>query len=93
MKSFQVILTTIFILVAVAGVITFAFTGAANKQVTPRAVVWGPIPQESFAQLISNINIDGSVAEIAYEYHDPKKIDNDFVNALAEGGGPNTVLS
>lgn len=92
MKSFQVILTTIFILVAVAGVITFAFTGAANKQVTPRAVVWGPIPQESFAQLISNINIDGSVAEIAYEYHDPKKIDNDFVNALAEGGGPDIII-
>ncbi len=92
MKSFQVILTTIFILVAVAGVITFAFTGAANKQITPKAVVWGPIAQEDFIQLISHINIDGSVAEITYEQHDSKKIDDDFVNALAEGKGPDIII-
>jgi len=92
MKSFQVILTTVFILVAVAGVITFAFTGAADKQVTPKAIVWGPIPQGDFIQLISHINIDGSVADISYEQHDSAKIDNDFVNALAEGRGPDIII-
>ncbi len=92
MKSFQIILTTVFILVAVAGVITFAFTGATNRQITPKAVVWGPIPQEDFIQLISHINIDGSVAEIYYEQHDSKKIDSDFVNALAEGRGPDIII-
>jgi len=92
MKSFQVILTTVFILVAIAGVITFALTGAADKQVTPKAVVWGPISQGDFAQLISHINIDGSVADISYEQHDSKKIDQDFVNALAEGRGPDIII-
>jgi ABC-type glycerol-3-phosphate transport system substrate-binding protein len=92
MKSFQVILTTVFILVAVAGVITFAFTGATTKQVTPKAVVWGPISQGDFAQLISHINIDGAVADISYEQHDSKKIDQDFVNALAEGRGPDIII-
>ncbi len=92
MKSFQVILTTVFILIAVAGVITFAFTGAANKQSTPKAIVWGSIPHQDFIQLISHINVNGSVVEITYEYHDAKKIDNDFVNALAEGRGPDIII-
>lgn len=92
MKSFQIILTTVFILIAVASVMVFSLTGTSTQQTTPKATVWGTFSNGDFLQLISNINSNGPVVDITYQQHDPSKIDSEFVNALAEGNGPDLII-
>ncbi|MEI8062005.1 MAG: extracellular solute-binding protein [bacterium] len=92
MKPFQIIFISVFIIIAIAGVLTFALTGSKNAVTTQKATVWGTVSDSDFQQLVSNINSQGQVIDVTYQRHDAAKIDSDFVNALAEGGGPDIII-
>lgn len=92
MKPFQIIVISIFMLLAVSGVLVFALSGQNNQNVLPKAVVWGTVDPGDVQKLTSLVNTNGAVVDVQYEYHDANRIDNDFVNALAEGRGPDVII-
>lgn len=89
---FQIVVLAIFIFIAIAGIAVFAGFGGTNKVAVPKATIWGTVPAGMVNELVRNINITSTVVEVNYVEKDPTQFERDFVNALAEGRGPDAVL-
>ncbi len=89
---FQIIVISIFIFIAIVGIAVFAGFGGSNKVAVPKATIWGTVPAGIINELVRNINISQTVIDVNYVEKDPEVFEHDFVNALAEGGGPDAVL-
>jgi ABC-type glycerol-3-phosphate transport system substrate-binding protein len=89
---FQIIVLAFFMAVAIGGVILFATYGAGGRTAIPQAVVWGTVPGQFVNEMIRNININQTIVNVEYVQKNPETFENDFVNALAEGKGPDAVL-
>lgn len=89
---FQIVVLAVFIFVAIAGIAVFAGFGGTNKVAVPRATIWGTVPAGMVNELVRNINVQSTVVEVTYVEKDPTIFERDFVNALAEGTGPDAVL-
>jgi len=89
MSNFQIVVIGIFIVFIIAGVLTFASFGGFGGGGTSYAnvTVWGTLPQETMDNLIKKNTINA-----VYVEKDPATFESDFVNALAEGSGPDVVL-
>lgn len=93
MSSFKIIVLTIFSLSIVAGIAIFAFSKGSSSAPPADVLVWGTIPDNYFnityaaSSLFSNKNI-----KVNYVRKDPHDFDSDFVEALAEGRGPDVVV-
>lgn len=92
LSTFQLVVLVLFIFVGIAGVIVFAGFGGANKDHVPSAVIWGTVPSTTVNEVVRLINIDKTVIKVTYEQIDPESFRSTFVNALAEGNGPDIVL-
>jgi ABC-type glycerol-3-phosphate transport system substrate-binding protein len=94
MKTFQIILLSVFMVLAVAAVLVFAVSkGSGSGSTMSTATVWGTFDGTSLQQLVSSINsANGPIITVNYEQHDVNKIDDDLVNALADGNGPDIVI-
>jgi ABC-type glycerol-3-phosphate transport system substrate-binding protein len=89
MSNFQIAVIGIFIFFTLVGVVTFATFGglgggAASIQVV---TVWGTEPQAVMQDVIKHFTINAT-----YVQKNPATFESDFVNALAEGNGPDVVL-
>ncbi len=89
---FQIVILSVFIFVAIVGIAIFAGFGGTNKVAIPRATIWGTVSGGMVAELVRTINIKETVIEVNYVEKDPETFERDFVNALAEGNGPDAVL-
>ncbi len=97
LSTFQIILLLGFVFVVFVGVLVFAGIipgfrapeGGSGGQVT----IWGTIPSETMNQFFSDFQ-DAHESEftVNYNYVDPRRIENEFVNALAAGRGPDLVI-
>lgn len=93
MSYFKYIVLGVFTLSIIAGVAIFALSKGGSGAVSANVVVWGTIPEDTFSNamsassLASNRNI-----KAAYVRKDVQDFDSDFVNALAEGNGPDIVI-
>jgi multiple sugar transport system substrate-binding protein len=92
MSKFQTILIGVFIAFMLIGVIVFSFSKGSSKVAVP-IVVWGTVPNDVFSAAFnrSAFSKDKTVS-ISYVQKDPTTFDNDFLNALAIGKGPDVVL-
>ncbi len=91
-SPFQVILIGVFIFAAVVGVIIFAaFTNSSNNSVV-KAVVWGTEPEADFKNLLETIDPQKKVMDVTYVQKNVDTYESEFVNALAEGKGPDIVM-
>ena len=89
---FQVVLIGVFIFAAIVGVIVFsAFTNSSNNQVS-KATIWGVEPESDFRNLLAVIDPQKKTMDITYVQKNPDTFESEFVNALAEGNGPDIVL-
>ncbi len=91
-STFQIAFLAVFILIAIVGVAVFAGFGGSSRTPVPRATIWGTVPSFYVNELVRTINIQSTLIEVAYEEKDPDTFQAEFVNALAEGKGPDAVL-
>jgi len=92
MTKFQMILMGIFVVFLIGGVIVFsAYKGSSQNAVN--IVVWGTIPQTSFNNVIKETSLYQS-KEYAIQYVEKtsENFDNDFIEALASGTGPDLFM-
>lgn len=82
----------VFILIAIVGIAVFAGFGGSSRVPVPRATIWGTVPGYYINEMVRNINIRSTVIEVTYIEKDPETFQAEFVNALAEGVGPDAVL-
>lgn len=92
MSKFQIILTGVFAVFILAGVFVFAFFGRGSTT-KANVLVWGPIPESAFNSILSKLPIseDKSV-DVKYVYKKSTDFDQDFIEALASGVGPDVVI-
>jgi len=92
MTKFQLILTGIFGLFLVGGIIIFSSYRGNSKNAVP-IVIWGTIPKTVFDSAIQKTSLYQS-KDFAVQYvQKPKeKFDNDFIEALASGKGPDIFM-
>ncbi|MBU3668802.1 MAG: extracellular solute-binding protein [Candidatus Taylorbacteria bacterium] len=89
---FQIVVLALFIFIAMVGIAVFAGFGGTNRVAIPKATIWGTVPGGLITELVRNINIKETLIEVNYVEKDPETFERDFVNALAEGNGPDAVL-
>lgn len=89
---FQIAVLAIFILVAIVGIAIFAGFGGFNKKSIPTATIWGTVPSGLITEMVRKINENENLINVTYVQKNPETFENEFVNALAEGGGPDVVL-
>lgn len=91
-SPFQVILIGVFIFAAIVGVIIFAaFTNSSNNTAV-KATVWGTEPEVDFKNLLAAIDPQKKTMDVTYVQKNVDTYETEFVNALAEGNGPDIVL-
>jgi multiple sugar transport system substrate-binding protein len=93
MSKFKIILTAVFAICFVAGLILFAMYRAGSGQATANLTVWGTISTDAFNATYK----DSSVAKnkniiVTYVKKNPASFDTDFVEALADGAGPDVII-
>lgn len=91
-STFQIAFLAIFILIAVVGIAVFAGFGGSSRAVVPKATIWGTVPGYYVNEMVRNINIRSTLIEVNYVQKDTETFQAEFVNALAEGKGPDAVL-
>ncbi len=92
MSRFQLILTGVLAFFILAGVFVFAIAGRGGEG-KAEIVVWGSLPESVFNAQIRDLPIasDKSIG-IRYVFKDEKDFNQDFVEALASGVGPDVVI-
>lgn len=91
-STFQLVFLAVFILVAIVGVAVFAGFGGSSKAAVPKATIWGTVPGFYITDTVRTINASSNVVDVVYVQKDPQTFQNEFINALAEGNGPDAVL-
>src|SRR5665811_2101232 len=92
MKNFQIILIVVFIAAAVLGLLVFS--GAiplGNKSQTGAqgtVVLWGTFKAEQISPLLQEFNNANQDFVVQYVYKSPDNFDQDLLEALASGTGP-----
>jgi ABC-type glycerol-3-phosphate transport system substrate-binding protein len=93
--NFKFILTGVFAIAIVAGIIIFALSKASGGSgaVQANLVIWGTISDEAFGIALQNSPLNNSRdITMTYIRKDPSTFDADFVEALADGTGPDVVI-
>ncbi len=91
-STFQIAFLAVFILIAIVGIAVFAGFGGSSRVPVPKATIWGTVPGYFINEMVRNINIQSTIIEVSYVEMDPDTFQAEFVNALAEGKGPDAVL-
>lgn len=94
MSNFRIILTAIFAIFIVVGVIMFSlFRGGAGDKSAETITVWGVVPKTTFVKYIDTINANKKT-KIPVNYIEKEKdsFDKEFIEALASGIGPDVIL-
>lgn len=91
-STFQIITMIIFGFFAILAVLVFSgvfpiFNRGSNSA-SGEIVVWGTIPEEIVAPLFSYITDNNKNLKIVYEEKNAASFDNNFIEALASGNGP-----
>ena len=92
MTKFQIILTGIFGVFLIGGIIVFsAYKGGSQNAVT--VVVWGTIPQIEFGDVLQKTSLyQSDVYKVQYVEKSEENFDADFIEALASGKGPDLFM-
>lgn len=91
-SPFQIILIGVFIFAAVVGVIIFAaFTNSSNNSAV-KATIWGTEPESDIKNLLAAVDPQKKTMDVTYVQKNVDTYESEFVNALAEGKGPDIVM-
>lgn len=92
MTKFQIILTAVFGIFLVGGVIIFsAYRGSSDSAV--EVVIWGTMPSTSFSNIVQGTSLYQSKQyKINYIEKSADTFDAEFIEALASGQGPDLFM-
>jgi ABC-type glycerol-3-phosphate transport system substrate-binding protein len=94
MSLFQGIIIGILIVGAIGGVALFALSKSDSQVNLAPLTIWGMVDPASMDAFLAAIaeKKDPTIPEINYVYVTPENFQNDFLEALATGQGPDLVL-
>jgi len=94
MTKFQIILTTVFAIFILVGVIIFATSGSGDPaSAVGDVVIWGTVDQTIMDGVIGNLaSLDESFKKVSYEEKEKDDFDLVLVEAIASGAGPDIFL-
>jgi ABC-type glycerol-3-phosphate transport system substrate-binding protein len=96
MKNFQIIIIIIFIALAVLGVFVFSGAIPIGKSSTPGALgtvyMWGTVNSNTISPLLEEFNKANPTFVLNYVQKDADTFDQDLLEALAIGSGPDMIL-
>lgn len=93
MSTFKIVVTAIFAVSFVVGVGLFAVSKGTSSKVTADLAVWGTVPSEVFNTALENSSLKGSkLIKIRYVEKNISTFDTEFIEALADGVGPDIVI-
>jgi ABC-type glycerol-3-phosphate transport system substrate-binding protein len=91
-SPFQIIFIGVFIFAAIVGVIIFAsYTNSSNNSAV-KATIWGTETEDDFKNLMAVVDPQKKAMDLVYVQKNVDTFEAEFVNALAEGNGPDIVL-
>lgn len=95
-STFQTVLVIVFIVGTLAAVLIFSgfikFGGAQTTSISGTVSVWGTLPRAAFTDFFSNFNQANPNLKVSYEEKSSLTFNQDVVEALASGVGPDVVL-
>lgn len=92
MSKFQTIFIGVLVLIILGAVLVFSFS-KSNTSTTHPLTLWGTVDDTTFNNFIQQIREKTAKQfEITYVEKSPAKFEQDFIEALASGGGPDLVL-
>jgi ABC-type glycerol-3-phosphate transport system substrate-binding protein len=93
MSKFQIILTGIFCFCIVVGIGLFALSKATSSAQVSNVLVWGTVSRDAFDAAFKNSSLQNNkTVKVAYVEKKVATFDSEFVNALADGIGPDLVI-
>jgi len=91
-SQFQIILLGVFGFFVIAGVILFSTFQSAGTTNLPMLTLWGTIPELTMRTFLTSDAVLATKVKITYVEKDPTTLDQDFIESLAQGVGPDLVL-
>ena len=97
MRGFQVVLLLVFGGFTILAVLIFSGIIPVGKDSDDAAAdiavtMWGTIPEQTFKSIMIEGTVRGEQYDITYVEKDARDIENDLVNALASGKGPDLAI-
>lgn len=94
MSNFRIGIIAVFVIFAVIGVLAFAGIGGIGKgNNIGKVEIWGTVPQEIMNALLNDINAEiDNFTGVSYTQKDESTYNDEFVEALASGTGPDLFL-
>lgn len=89
--NFQIIILVVFIAAAVLGVLVFSGAipiGSGGAGSLGTVVLWGTVPAQTLSGPIGDFNKANPAFVVKYEQKSSETFDQDLLEALAEGAGP-----
>ncbi|HWA32056.1 MAG TPA: extracellular solute-binding protein [Candidatus Paceibacterota bacterium] len=94
--NFQIIIMVVFLVAAVFGLLTFSGTIKIGKQTTSGSggtvVIWGTAPSAPLSEALADFNNVNDQFTVKYVQKNPDTFDQDLVEALASGSGPDLIF-
>lgn len=93
-STFQAVLLGVFVVLGLVGLFVFAtFTSSTGKSTIGAVTVWGTFPQGAMDQALAGLaNGNKDLKSVTYVEKRPETFDDDYVNAVAAGQGPDLVI-
>ncbi len=93
MSTFQIVLTTVFAACIVVGLIIFASQKSSSSAQHVNITVWGTISQDTFQAAYNASTLKGDkTISVNYVQKSASTFDANFIQALADGVGPDMVI-
>lgn len=92
LSRFQIVLLAIFSFFIIAGVVVFATRQSTSTGENPPIAIWGVVPENIMQRVFEDPTFKSNNLRITYFYKDANQLDQDLVEALAEGRGPDLVI-
>lgn len=95
MTNFQTAITGIFIFCIVIGVLMFSGvikTGKDRQAAAGSVVMWGTLDGDTVRRIVSQFNAAQDSIELSYVERPASSFDQDLIEALARGQGPDLIL-
>ena len=94
MTKFQTVVTLLFGLFIVIGVVVFSMSRSGGPSVNDKVVIWGVLREDIVLDAIKDNPLLGKQDEVIVTYvkKDPLTFDQELLEVLAEGRGPDVIF-
>ncbi len=91
-SPFQAIILALFALATIAGVVVLAMTKSAGRGSSIPVVIWGTLPSAIFNYATADLTQGNAGLKLTYVEKRTESFDQDLLEALASGVGPDAIL-